>query len=30
MPAEIKVLALQSPQIIINELAAEFEQSNRL
>jgi molybdate transport system substrate-binding protein len=26
MPAEIKVLALQSPQIIINELAAEFEQ----
>jgi molybdate transport system substrate-binding protein len=26
MPAEIKVLALQSPQIIINELAADFEQ----
>ncbi len=25
MPAEIKVLALQSPQIIINELAADFE-----
>jgi molybdate transport system substrate-binding protein len=25
MPAEIKVLALQSPQIIINELAPEFE-----
>jgi molybdate transport system substrate-binding protein len=25
MPAEIKVLALQSPQIIINELAAGFE-----
>jgi len=26
MPAEIKVLALQSPQIIFNELAADFEQ----
>jgi len=26
MPAEIRVFALQSPQIIINELAAEFEQ----
>jgi molybdate transport system substrate-binding protein len=26
MPAEIKVLALQSPQIVINELAADFEQ----
>lgn len=25
MPAEIKVLALQSPQLILNELAAEFE-----
>jgi molybdate transport system substrate-binding protein len=25
MPTEIKVLALQSPQIIINELAADFE-----
>ena len=25
MPAEIKVLALQSPQIIIDELAADFE-----
>jgi molybdate transport system substrate-binding protein len=25
MPAEIRVFALQSPQIIINELAAEFE-----
>jgi molybdate transport system substrate-binding protein len=25
MPGEIKVLALQSPQIIINELAADFE-----
>src|SRR2546423_3031567 len=25
MPTEIKVLALQSPQIIINELAAAFE-----
>src|SRR5688572_20125631 len=26
MPAEIKVLALQSPQLIISELAADFEQ----
>jgi molybdate transport system substrate-binding protein len=25
MPAELKVLALQSPQLIINELAADFE-----
>jgi molybdate transport system substrate-binding protein len=25
MPAEIRVFALQSPQIILNELAAEFE-----
>ena len=24
MPAEIKVLALQSPQIVINEIAADF------
>jgi hypothetical protein len=27
--AEIKVLALKSPQIIINELAADFEQRQR-
>ena len=26
MPAEIKVLALQSPQIVINEIAAGFAQ----
>ncbi|MGN6734103.1 MAG: hypothetical protein ACTHMB_19345 [Candidatus Binatia bacterium] len=27
--AEIKILALKSPQIIINELAANFEQRRR-
>jgi hypothetical protein len=26
MLAEIKIFALQSPQLIINELAADFEQ----